>query len=206
MNPALEYVTRTNLIKSWFKPPCSIFLENDESKVIVTICKCKSSYKIRNWTLADCNKNDLLPKHKEYVIEKSEIYSHPNVVIKNYRPIFYKSQSIPTSYNSYRSPMSADIYEHFFDNAINGFNHQKARKLWLWQQFLKIYLPELCALQGYISEYGSESDIVIEQMELVKKYFQTIWLNWIKWENYFLIPMPGELIFSKEYRMLTARC
>lgn len=204
MNPAIEYVTRTNLIRSWFKTPCSIFLENDESKVIVTICKGKSSLKIKNWTLTGCDKEAPLPPFLEYKTNIEELFSHPQVVINGYNLIFYQYQSIPFSYNSYRGPMSTELYEHFFDNIINGFHHQKARKIWLWHEFTKIYMPELYTLKGYINEYGSESDLVDEHMELVEKYFHQNWQNWTKWGNYFLKPMPGELIFSKEYRMLTA--
>jgi len=204
MNPAVEYLTRTKIIRAWFNTPCSIFLENRTAKVIVTIDKGKTtdSLRIKKWFLVDCDKENLLPPFQECVIKEKEVFNHPSVIVNGYKPIPHKIQTVPSHFNSYHGPMSEELYCHFFDNSVNGIIHQKHRKIWLWKQFTAIYLPELCALQTYISEYGSEADLLQNQMEIVEYHFQKIWQSWKKWENYFLNPMPGELIFTKEYGML----
>lgn len=218
MNPAIQYLTRTKLIRSWFNTPCSIFLENSTSQIIVTIGKGKDSdprnpsfidgingsdsLRVKNWFLANCDKENILPPFDETTIHQSELFSHPNVIIEGFKPFFRRSQTVPSHYNSMRGPMSEELYSFFFDNTVNGTIHQKCRKIWLWRRFVSIYLPELSALQAYINEYGSEADFVTNQMEIVEYHFQKLWQSWKKWENYFLLPVPGELIFGKEYGSL----
>lgn len=207
MNPAIQYLTRTNLIRTWFDTPCSIFLEDlafvPTSQIIVTIDKGKNSgsFKVKNWSLVDCDRECILPPFKEWTILDKDLFSHPKIIIKDHKP-FFRSQTISSHYNTITGPISEELYSFLFDNSINGIIHQKCRKTWLWQKFTEIYLPELYALQTYIPEYRSEADFVENQMEITERYFQKIWQSWKKWENYFLLPMPGEIIFGKEYGSL----
>jgi len=206
MNPAIQYLNRTNLIRSWFDTPCSIFLENSTSQLIITINKGKNSdlrnFKVKNWSLVNCNKECILPPFKESIVSESDLFSHPSIIVKGYKPFFKRTQTIPSHYNTIRGPMSEELYSFFFDNTINGIIHQKFRKIWLWQKFVWIYLPELSTFQTYISEYGSEADFVESQMDIVAHHFQKIWQSWKKWENYFLSSVPGEIIFGNEYGSL----
>lgn len=215
MNPAIQYLTRTNLIRSWFDTPCSILLENSTSQLIVTINKEKNSrnpsfidgiaggsFRVKNWFLVNCDKECILPPFEESTVSEADLFSHPSIIVKDYKPFFKRTQTVPSHYNTIRGPMSEELYSLFFDNTINGVIHQKCRKIWLWRKFVWIYLPELSALQTYISEYGSEADFVENQMDIVEYHFQKIWQSWKKWEIYFLSPVPGEIIFGKEYGSL----
>jgi hypothetical protein len=204
MNPAIQYLTRTNLIRSWFDTPCSIFLENLNSQIIVTINKGKDSgsLRVKNWFLVNCDKEFILPPFKESIILEKDLFSHPNTIIAGYKTLLGYTQTIPSYYHKINSPIPEELYIFFFNNIINGVIYQKLRKTWLWKKFTLIYLPEFYLLQTYIPKHELESDFVENQMEIVRYNFQKIWQTWKKWENYFLLPMPGEFIFGKEYGSL----
>lgn len=205
MNPAIQYLTRTQLIKSWFNLPCSIFLEENISKnnpIIITINKAKTDneLKIKKWFLNKCLKEYILPPFNESIISTADLFSHPSVIVNGHKP-FYKAQSISSRHNGLTSPMPEELYNLLFQNAISGEIHNKCRQIWLWEKFIKIYLPAILTIGS--QDYDSEDEFVVgHQMKIVENHFQKIWQSWEKWTNYFLLPTPGEIIFCKEYGTL----
>lgn len=205
MNPAIQYLNRNDLIKSWFDVPCSICLENKSNSIIVTITKNKNPnlFVVKTWFLHNCHKEYILPPFEESVINRNDLFSHPSIVIEGYKPFYKNTQEISSRSNGMFGPMPEELYSFLFQNVINGEVHKKCRQIWLWNKFIKIYLPTLLNLQSYVNEYNCEDEFVItNQMKIVENHFQKIWNSWQKWTNYFLSPTPGEIIFGKEYGTL----
>lgn len=197
MNPAIDYLIRTNLIKNWFELPCSIFLyeKTTNNKIVLTINEefTKSNFfSIKKWNIGCCKKEHVLPDMTECRVLKEQIFQHPATILPDHRLINYIQQSVMSNYNSHRTPMSVELYAHFNENSITSFTHKKYRENWLWQHFTKIYLPDLSINLNYINIINNE------QKELVSKYRKKEWKYWQIWKKHLLLH-PGELIFYKEY-------
>lgn len=201
MNPALEYLIHSDLIKEWFSTPCSIFLQKKETgdKLVVTIgneFKPSESYSIKHWNIANCDCTQALPSMLAYSVPKKEIFSHLHVIIPGYRLIRYEQESIRSHHNSFRSPMSVELYSYFFDNSLHSHRHLQKRLNWLWARFIRIYLPSLAATT--YSVYRSEAEIAENQREIVSNFMKKEWQYWKKWQQYMLLS-PAEVMFYKEY-------
>lgn len=203
MNPALDYLIHSDLVKEWFSTPCSIFLQRKENgdKLVVTIAdefKPSNKYSIKHWNIAKCEDQQALPSMMEYSIPKEEIFRHPYVVIPDCRLIRYEQESIRSHHNSYKSPMSAELYGFFFDNSLQSYRHQNKRLNWLWARFVRIYAPSLVTSTYVSSLYRSEAEVADDQRDIVGKLMKKEWQYWLKWQQYMLLT-PAELIFHKEY-------
>lgn len=204
MTPAIEYLVRTDLIKEWLVIPCSLFLYNgdDHKKMVVTICeefKPSDHYSIRHWQLEQCSHEQALPFMTECRIDKKEIFDHPATILPNYVLLDYQQESIASYHNSFRQPMSAELYNHYYENTTESILHTKRRLNWLWSQFIRVYVPHLSFKNNYISSvYRSEASLADGQRDLVCKYMKRQWKFWLMWQKHLLL-MPGELVFYKEY-------
>lgn len=209
MIPALEYLIRTNQIKHWFKPPCSLFLNHRMTGegLVVTICdgfnKKDDHFSVKHWNLATCTKEQVLPHFTEYRVPPGSIFSHPKVILEDHRLLRYFSDAIPAELNTYRSPMAEETYQFFFNNILHSVKHYSRKKNWLWKHFVAVQADDLCDLLRYIrTEFRSDAEVAEEQREIAAKYKPGIWQFWQKWCKYLLFPdsIPGELIFSREYK------
>lgn len=204
MTPAIEYLVRTDLIKEWLVLPTSIFLfDNSDNyrKIVVTInneLDSKDYCSVKKWHLDLCSSEQDLPFMKESRVPISEVFFHPDVVLENHHLISYKQEVINTNNNSFRHPMSFDLYDQFFQNTFGNKIHNQKRTNWLWKEFVSIYAPNLCNNNNYINTYYFENSIADEQRRLVSKYKKKEWGFWRVWQKHLLLN-PGELIFSKEY-------
>jgi len=205
MTPALEYLIRTDLIKEWLVVPSSLFLYtngDDYQKVVVTICeefKPSDHYSIKHWHLSQCSEEQALPFMTECRIEKNRVFNHPATILPNHSLLSYHQESISSHHNSFRQPMSPELYGYYYENTTESTLHTKRRINWLWKQFVRIYTPHLSSCQGYISSvYRSEASLADEQRDLICKYMKRQWKFWLMWRKYLLLA-PGELVFYKEY-------
>ena len=204
MTPAIEYLIRTDLIKEWFVAPCSLFLfaNGDGQKMVVTICeefKPSDCYSIKHWHIHKCTDEQALPFMDEYRVPKNLIFKSPKTILANHTLLSYRQESIVSEHNSFRHPMSAELYGYYYENTLESTLHTKKQLNWLWKQFVSIYAPNLSACQNYIhSVYRSEASLADEQRDLVCKYMKRQWKFWLMWRKHLLLN-PGELVFYKEY-------
>jgi hypothetical protein len=205
MTPAIEYLIRTGLIRDWLVIPCSLFLYENETfrKKVVTVgeeFKPSRFYSVKHWNVGECSPEQALPSMTEYRVRKEELFSHPAVILPGYRLMSYTQESVVSGHNSYKKPMSAQLYSHFFDNTLDSLRHFTRRTNWLWGQFVRIYARELCATHNYISSvFRSEAEVALDQRDIVYRLLKKEWQYWLAWQEY-LMHAPGELVFYKEYR------
>lgn len=204
MNPAIDYLTRTDCIKNMMIVPCSLFLNNrnDDQNLVITISEefnRSEFYSVKHWHISTCSQEQVLPCMDEYRISKDSLFTDEHVVSKDYNLIQCEQQSINSNHNYTRQPMSKELYSYYFANLINGYEYQFLRKNWLWTQFIKIHIPNLYSCDKYISsafhakEYFSE-----EQRELVSEIMKQKWKFWQLWQKH-LLKNPAEIFFHKEY-------
>jgi hypothetical protein len=204
MTPALEYLIRSGLIRQWFSLPCSLFLFQKEtfSKLVITIneeFKPSDFYSVKHWHVDLCEPESALPAMTEYRVPKDRVFDDSAIIVPTHKLVRYQQDSVPSHHNSYKSPMSLELYGHFFDHMMTSFRHQNKRTNWLWSRFVRIYAPDLCDTTTYISSaFRSEAEIAEDQRDLVSKHLKKQWQYWQLWQSY-MLQNPGELIFYKEY-------
>jgi hypothetical protein len=208
MTPALNYLIRTNLIKDWFSPPCSLFLykENYE-KFVITISeefKPSSKFSVKHWRVGQCNSEQALPSMNEFCVPKDMIYRHPAVFVAGCRLISWE-HPIKTEHNSFKSPMMPSLYYNFFDFSIE--NQKELRMNWLWDKFVRIYAPDICILYNesdkYSWPYPSRNEIIEKQRNAVCLRKKREWKYWILWQQHMLLN-PAEFVFHKEYAIFSS--
>ena len=199
MNLAIDYLIRTNLIKNWFNVPCSLFLNNkDGTKLVVTINEEINYYSIKHWDILYPTKESL-PPMIDFLIPKNQIFTSPLVILPNYSLLEHKNEYISSYLNEYNHPMSRELYNHFYEQIINGKLNKRTRMNWLWKQFIRVHSINLYSREHYISSvYCSEDDIINEQRNLVCSNMKEEWQCWELWQKNMLLD-PAELIFYKEY-------
>lgn len=203
MNPALEYLIHSDLVKEWFTIPCSIFLQKKETgdKLVVTISeefKPSERYSVKHWNIARCGNEQALPSMVEHLVHKEEVFTSKNTILSDCRLIHYEQESIQSHHNSFKSPMSELLYEYFYNSSVNSHRHTLKRLNWLWARFVRIYAPSLVATSYVNSTYCSEIEMAQDQREIVFKLMKKEWQYWLKWEQHLMLA-PAELIFYKEY-------
>lgn len=203
MNLAIEYLTRTNLIKDWLEIPISLFLYNKEikEKVVITIneeLEKSDYYCVKKWKIDDCDHCSLPPIIESRVLKK-DLYTSPNIILPGYSLLAHHDQFVFTYKNSYKQPMSYELYNHFCDQIVNGIINNRTRMNWLWRQFIRVNSINLYSREYYISSvYCSEDDLANEQRNIVCKNMKKEWECWRLWQESLLLN-PGELFFYKEY-------
>lgn len=203
MNPALEYLIHSEIVKEWFATPCSIFLQRKENgdKLVVTITdefKPNDRYSVKHWNIAGCGCEQALPSMVEYSIPKKEVFTSQSTILRGCRLIRYEQESIQSHHNSFKSPMSGLLYEYFYNGSVDSSRHKLKRLNWLWARFVRIYAPSLVATTYINAAYRSEAEMAQDQREIVFRLMKREWQYWLKWEHHLLLT-PGELIFYKEY-------
>lgn len=209
MTPALDYLIRNDLIKEWLAIPCSLCLHENASsnKVVVTIneeFKPSNHYSVKHWQIGLCSQEQALPSMTEYRVAKDDLFRHPATIVPGHSLLPYMQESIDSTHNTFRSPMSSELYGYFYEQALHSRLHYKLRTNWLWGQFVRIYAPDLLAYSHYISTaYRSEASLADEQRDLISRYMKKQWMYWQMWQKQ-LLQNPGELIFYKEYLLNAA--
>jgi hypothetical protein len=204
MTPAIEYLIRTDCIKKMMLIPCSLFLngKNNEQKLVITISEefnRSKFFSIKHWQISTCSKEQVLPCMTEYRVLKTSLFTDKNVILKEYNLIPCKQQSIDSNHNYSRGPMSSELYSYYFENTINGYEYKSLRTNWLWNEFIKIYIPNLYSCSRYIpSAFHTKNDVAEKQRDLVSELMKKEWEYWQMWQKH-LLQNPAEIIFHKEY-------
>lgn len=198
MTPAYEYLVRKEIAKGLLQIPCSLFLYHryDLKGIVVTIneeFKKNDFYSVKHWMLHLCSSDKVLPPMAEFRVSKSEIFTDKSAILPFYDLIKYQIDSIPCTENSCRQPMSSELYSYYFFNTLKNSKHQQFRFIWLWNQFIKIYMPALNQ-----NSYNPKYNTIDQQKDLVSKVFKREWKIWLRWKEFMLLN-PAELVFLKDY-------
>lgn len=203
MTPAIEYLVRTEVIRGWLTIPCSLFLFKKENnkKVVVSIdeeFKVSSFYSVKYWEIEKCSNEQHLPFMTEQRILKNSIFEYSKTLFAHHNLLHYSQEPINSSYNSFKSPMSSDLYNYFFENQIESSVHKKTRMNWLWMQFIRVYLPDLYRANSYISSISRSDAKIAEDQSNICKNKKKYWKIWLTWQKHMLLN-SAELVFYKEY-------
>lgn len=205
MNPASEYLIRKNIAKELLQIPCSLFLfhKEDLSKLVITISeefKKSEYYSVKHWNLECCSSSQALPPMTEFRVVKNKIFSDERVILKSYSTIGYQYDDIPSEENSFRQPMSKELYSFYFLHTLEGMKHDRVKSAWLWNHFVRIYLPKLHQSNLNLSRFSLNKNTTDEdQRRLVSEYMKKEWKYWKLWQNFMLLN-SAEFCFIKEYQ------
>jgi len=190
MNLGLEYLIRCDLIKSFIKFPCSLFLNKGKEKLVITLSKEKS-YNLTYWRLrSDLFNNQILSSYKI----TTENLSIPFIPF-GFKTLRYQEQPISTRENSWRRPMYEYVYNKYYNLYLNSQNHKIVREIWLWRAFTSVYglnLKYFMPQEDLI--IGSEMRSAQEQI-IVEDLFPKKWYYWKKWQKNMYFDTPAELFF-----------
>lgn len=216
LNLGIEYLIRSGIIKSFIDFPCCIFVKNGDQKVVVTInpSNDKEYFCVRNWLLYRCRDSQPIPPMEEHMVSQEELYKHKAVILEGYSPLYFDCRSVKTKLNKGNGghPMSQNEYAQFFENMLNPYEHFIKKERFLWKSFTDVHIPSIEFLHEeehkpsgwhfYVYTQISPSKKILQQMELVRTNFKTLWQYWIKWKKFMLFfTTPGELIFMNEYNL-----
>ena len=195
MNLAIEYLTRTGLIKNFLQMPCSICLESADRKMVVVLKEIfdrPDFIKVVQWLFADRFVDDW-PEKSVFRISTEELFDSEHVVVPFFRPIPYRDEPIPTKYNNYKQPMSSVRLENHVTSMTNSYLHKKKRINWLWSIFRSRYFGLHC---GEYDQYRFE-----EERSYVRQK-RSEWSVWEKWRRAMLPEgvAAGELMFQSAYK------
>lgn len=201
MNLAIEYILRSDRIKSLLSFPCSLFLvKNDNGeKVVVTLTKSFRSDQVlaKHWKIDVID--DVLPPFAEYKVEKSEIFISPYVIVPDHALLRFQENPYPTGAKQYSDPPQNIFQDREYNDCLSNFYCPKSnmitRENWLWDAFEKLYVPK-----DIKSKYNTLNQVF--QREYIFRHSKKTWKHWVQWRHCFLDyfgPAP-ELIFAKEYK------
>jgi hypothetical protein len=202
MHLATEYFVRSGIAKKMLRIPCSLFVTAaDDEKKVITITngyRLANGYVVKHWFVSRCQPDQALPSIQEHVVSRLD---DPHIVLSGHRLLRYKEMAVPTNLNTERHPMDERTYNHYADQFLHTFDHDLNRENWLWEEFIRIYLPHLLRLCGTIFTYRTEQDAANDQREIVFKHYPDRWLHWLKWRRYMLDfkGIPAELAFARDY-------
>jgi hypothetical protein len=187
MNLAFEYLVRTGLCRTYLKLPCSLFLTSvDDGRVLTIHEKDTENYLIKHWHIWECEKDQILPPVKDFIVPKEEVWVSDKTILADFCPLMYYIEPVPYALNSYRNPMSQYIFNIYHDHFLDSEYHKMKRKKWLWSIFVDIYLND-----WDFWEYPTIRD--------VKRTSPRLGNIWSKWHQRFLKPYPGEFVFWGVY-------
>ena len=212
MNLAIEYIKRFDIVEKLIQFPLSIFVFNQHQKLVITINDRKNSlyYIVKHWDVSNCNTNQDVPASMSHKVKKKELLHDSRVILKDYFILEYESDLIPSNRNTFRSPIGHQEYKSIFKNIFNSKKHSINREKWLWNEFVKIYIPSLKRLNdnpNYRSPWQSAHQTygnLNKQQKFLYSNFPELWDLWRKWKNKLIKSKttPGELVFMNFYKTL----
>jgi hypothetical protein len=204
---ATEYLIRSGIAKRMLRIPCSLFLTDlvGGEKKVITIShgyRLSDRLVVKHWLVGLCRDEQVIPSLQEYLVRHESIFDDPHVILERHRLLKYKEEPVPSHLNSFNHPMLAETYNHFADQFFDSAGHRLRRENWLWDEFVRIYFPQLIKLCYSIFQYRHKDDAAADQRNIVRQHYQERWLYWLKWRKYLLDfeGPPAELVFCREYK------
>lgn len=191
--PAIEYLIRNDRITKMLSLPCSLFLNHQDKKLIVTIKKPfgGNHLLVNHWKLWELKDN--FPVCEEFKINKDEIFTSPHVILENYYLLEYEEDSFEVGGRQYTDAMTGlqqqIDYQRKLDSIYNNNKHKINKQSWLWKSF-KTCLP------NDLNSYPAENEKMIK--DFIEIYYKSHWFMWTKWQKHFIYNkgVASELIFK----------
>jgi hypothetical protein len=202
MNLAIEYLVRTGAIRRFFHLPQTLFLQNQDQRLVVSIDEevdRPDFYHVIHWDLSALDETGL-PRQQHFSVPKSDLFSSSAIVIPKFYPIVYQEQPLDTSQNEYNHPMSTEAFDSYVKHYLNSRIHQATRSLWLWHSFAELFFNRPFAAGG------NSLDAAYEHFTVQHEYPDK-WDIWRNWKGHMLpaTTVAGELIFESVYQMRQQR-
>jgi len=211
MNLAVEYIKRFNIVEKFIQFPLSIFVFNQHEKLAITINDRKKSpyYIVKHREIFNCDANQDIPISISHKVEKKELFNDSRVILKNHFILKYDIDLIPSDKNTFRRPMEHKEYESIFKNIFNSKKHSINREKWLWDEFVRTYIPSLKRMNNLHYplthnryQYQTYCPASLnEQQKFLYSRYPELWNLWVKWKSKLIKSKttPGELVFIKFY-------
>lgn len=201
MNLAIEYIMRAK--PNQLKLPCSLFLNGlfDKNCLVITIQNCYGQPQqllVKHWYLNKISKDKILPPMEEFIINRTELFTSPFVVMDDFNILDYKcvpyiergKQNSDEPYAGIQERQYQECIDCFFNTKINEIS----RKNWLWNNFFTAFLPETRAACVAISPDYQRSTIC--------DMCPIVWKGWCMWAKQMMCDnsksqFATELIYSK---------
>jgi len=201
MNIAIEYILRGTKINRLITYPCSLFLENTtkegESKLIIVLHLAGlDQLTVQRYTPLKLPQGDL-PQYTEEVVPIKEVFTHPSIIVPNYRMLEFREEPYCTPDKHTSDMPNCVLQERDYQEARAFFFRPKkmanVREDWLWVIFNVVQIP-------VDLQYQHPQPTL--QRAQVQKYYPEYWSKWELWKRV-LLDSKGpatELIFAKAYQ------
>ena len=207
MNLAIEYLTRTKLSQRMLKLPCSLFIQNvfNQNGLVINVQSCygqPEQLRVKHWYLDKVTKDRILPPLKEFVINRSDLFTDSFVIVDDYNILPYapnpypiqSKQSADEPYASRQEFQYHECLDQFFNTSIN----ETRRKDWLWRNFV----------YGFFNETINNSDFAMMSPDSQRNAVQTLcpipWKGWCMWIEQMICnnksSVATELAFASAYQ------
>lgn len=142
MNLGFEYLLRNKLNMEFLRFPCSIFMskkeDSQEKRMAAYIDQSDKKYIVTQWMITDCKADHALPPMHEFYVS-DVIKDFKKIVPSGYQVIDYIPSVVINRQNSWRHPMTSDLYNSFSDQVSESPWHSSYKSLWLWESFIQVY-------------------------------------------------------------------
>lgn len=207
MNLGIEYLIRSGVAKDLLEFPCSLFLEQQRNKKVIVIDKPRRlgrsvqnnysailpTYSVKHWDIFLCESKSALPPMDELKVKKIQ-----DISTAGFSSLKYFGQPIPANKNSWRHPMSQQVYEEYYNQFTSSFLHMAIKRCWLWAAFMNVYQIIDKSLSSSL-EYLPEHLRMFEEQRCVSKKHPLKWKFWEMWCKHMLVEnenIATELAFS----------
>lgn len=174
-----------------FKTPCSVFLENGDSRKIIGFYATPGqNILVRTWDLDNLIPGTMIPPSSDTEMSWENVVVDRRPFPKGYEPIGYTPPKMTIGSTS---PVSDGLYKKQYEKILCSSEHYLRRKEWLWSTFFKCHAA---AFQPVVDMNLN----VHEQMVSIQRFFRRAWHIWEMWEIHMLnypADIASELVFSK---------
>lgn len=199
MNIFLEYLKRRGVLQTYFKLPCSYFVEHGNSRKVVACHPLpeSSDVLIKYWDLDQNYLDAPLPPSTEIKMSLGDIFAGKtlpadySIVVPDY------NFGIPSAMTD-DQPMSEVTYDYYYDSIL--ISNQNSKYDWLWESFFQCYGFSCVNVDSL-----PKSIRIAEEMLAVKQIARRQWQYWEFWKRHMLdfnSEIPIELIlisFSSDF-------
>lgn len=199
----LEFLLRTLDSLVNLPVPCSLCLQSGYGdRKVVTLNRSyrqPDTIAVRHWYLSDCTRNCSLPGFTETLVSYAEVTGDPSVILPDHCILAFNATPIPNGQDTFRGPITAKEYNNFYDGICLMQEHAMTKDLWVFREFVKVYLPYLCDSSPL--DERVELEWLMNLAATVKETEPDLWLKWNHWRRYLthFKGLPGELVFGPLY-------
>lgn len=200
MRPSIEYLQRKGSVEDFVKFPCTILTHDKRDKLNllpIVVHRNKKSFCIKKWMITECNPDTPLPPLSEVEVE---FVPGNEIIPSGYTPLQIEPNSFSNRRNSWRHPMSEQIYSMHFNTYLKAtIGYHEVRENALWRAFYHTYKINFPWSDSYEKDYYGRS--------WLKEEKKSKWKVWKLWTGNMLktnVFTPPELMYAPTKDQQTA--